>query len=97
MSVTRKSLIINKYTDFQEILKKNDFEEELMLLPSLGEIDVSDLCYYLTLTFMGVNEEEQFKEKIIVLSELNDIKLTEKKLDLLTSLLSQFMIWLRAL
>ena len=97
MSITRKSLIQNKYTEFQEILKHNNFDEELLLLPSLEDIDVADLTYFLTFTFIGITEEVQFRGKIKELACMNCMNLSEQKLDILAPLLEEFMCWMRNL
>ncbi len=97
MSITRKSLIQNKYTEFQEILKLNNFDEELSLFPSLEDIDVADLTYFLTFTFIGITEEIQFRGKIKELAGMNCMNLSEQKLDILTPLLSEFLRWMRNL
>ncbi len=97
MSITRKSLIQNKYTEFQDILKLNNFNEELSLFPSLDDIDVADLIYLLTFTFIGITEETQFRVKIKELAGMNCVNLTEEKLDFLTPLLFEFLCWMRAL
>ena len=97
MAITRKSLITEKYSDFYEFLKANNFNEELSMFPDLDDIDVADLTYLLTFTFLGISDEEAFNIKIKELGQLNGIKLTEDKLNLITPLFFEFMIWLRAL
>ena len=100
MSITRKSLIKNKYTEFQEILKNNNFDEELALFPSLDDIDVADLTfltYFLTFTFIGITEEIQFRGKIKELAGMNCLNLSEQKLDILAPMLKEFINWMRAL
>jgi hypothetical protein len=97
MSITRKSLIKNKYTEFQEILKNNNFDEELALFPSLDDIDVADLTYFLTFTFIGITEEIQFRGKIKELAGMNCLNLSEQKLDILAPMLENFVNWMRNL
>ena len=94
---TRKMLITKQYTEFNDILKENNFTDELTLFPDLNDIDVADLTYYLTLTFMGITKEEQFKSKVKELAEISEVILTEEKLDILSTLVYNFIIWLRTL
>lgn len=97
MSITRKMLIQNKYIEFYELLKSHEFEEELSLFPSLDDIDIADLTYLLTFSFLGINDEDSFHSKIIELAELNGVDLSLEKLHFVTPLFMEFMIWLRAL
>ena len=94
---TRKIMIKNKYIEFNDILIKNEFTDEMQLFPSLEDLDIADLTYLLTMTFMGITQEEQFKDKIQEMAKLNDVTLTDTKLDILTPMLTEFMIWMRSL
>ena len=94
---TRKIMIKNKYIEFNDILIKNEFTDEMALFPSLEDLDITDLTYLLTLTFMGITKEEQFKNKVQELAELSDVKLTDDKLNILSTLIYNFMNWMRAL
>ena len=55
---TRKELIIKKYTELESIIKTH---VDVSLFPSLEDYDTADLVYYITLIFMGIQTEEQFK------------------------------------
>ena len=94
---TRKMLIKNKYNEFHSFLKENDFNNELTLFPSLDEIDIADLTYLLTMTFLGITTDDDFKRKISELAEISDVKLTDDKLNILTGLMTKFMLWMREL
>ena len=97
MSISRKSLIQNKYTEFYELLKSNNFNEELCLFPDLDSVDITDLTYLLTMIFLGINDEDSFHSKIIELAEINGVELSLEKLKFVTPLFMKFMIWLRSL
>ena len=75
----------------------NACHNELTLFPSLDEIDIADLTYLLTMTFLGITTEDEFKRKIRELAEISDVILTDDKLDILTTIMTEFMIWLRTL
>ena len=55
---TRKELIIKKYTELESIIKTH---VDVSLFLSLEDYDTADLVYYITLIFMGIQTEEQFK------------------------------------
>ncbi len=97
MSITKRDLIKNKYTKFYDFLIENHFEKELTLFPDLNEIDVADLTYFLTLTFIGISEQEDFRNKINVLAELNGVKLSEEQLKILIPPFQEFMVWMRSI
>ena len=95
MSISRKILIQTKYTEFYQVLKNNNFNAELCLFPNLDDIDITDLTYLLTMVFLGINDEDSFHSKIIEISEINGVELTLEKLNFVTPLFMNFMIWLR--
>ena len=97
MSITRKMLIQNKYAEFYDLLKSNQFEDELCLFPDLDDIDITDLTYLLTMTFLGIHDEEVMKSKIIELAEMNGVKLTIEKLNFVTPLFMEFLVFMRGL
>ena len=97
MSITRKMLIENKYAEFYDLLKANEFEDELCLFPDLADIDITDLTYLLTMMFLGINDEELMKSKIIELAEMNGVKLTIEKLNFVTPLFMEFLVFMRGL
>ena len=58
---TRASLITEKYEILTTELK-TFFDAELF--PSLDSIDVADLVYFITMNFIGIENPEDFHEKI---------------------------------
>ena len=94
---TRKMLIQNKSTEFYALLKSNQFEDELCVFPDLQDIDITDLTYLLTMMFLGINDEELMKSKIIELAEMNGVKLTTEKLNFVTPLFMEFLVFMRGL
>ena len=73
---TRKELIIKKYAILEQELKQHINGN---LFPSLHEIDMSDFVYFVTLTFVGVDSEEQFQVKIKELAESNGVALSHHR------------------
>ena len=93
---TRRALIIKKYTALETELKQY-FSAELF--PSLeeGTAEVSDLVFLLTMTFVGVNDDDQYKEKIASLVTSNKIIITDDVFDIVCPLIAEFVKWLKAL
>ena len=58
---TRAALITERYTALEAALKPFFAAE---LFPSLADIDLADLVYFVTMTFLGVDSDEQYCDKI---------------------------------
>ena len=91
---TRKELIIKKYAIFELELKQHI---DGNLFPSLHEIDLGDFVYFVTLTFVGVDSEEQFQVKIKELAESNGVALSEEVFVKVVPLVMEFITWLKVL
>ena len=94
MSVTRKDLIIEKFTLLEKELKPL-FKGTIF--PSLEEIDLADLVYYITITFLGIDSESQYNEKIQDLMKSNKFEVTEKVLGEISPKIIEFVSWLKQL
>ena len=94
MTITRKALIIQKYAILEEQLKQHI---DGNLFPSLHEIDMSDFVYFVTLTFVGVDSEDQFQVKIKELAESNGVALSEEVFVKVVPLVMEFITWLKVL
>ena len=96
-NIIRRSSIKNSKT-LQGLLDtvKTDFKPDKST-KILDEIDIADLSYLLTMTFIGLNTQEQFKEKIQEMAKLNDVKLSDDKLVILTTKMIEFMRFLRSM
>lgn len=88
---TRKQLIIQKYTELQQQLKP--YLKDISILPSLEDIDISDLVFYFTLTFQTNN----YKETIRDLLQINSIKLHETDFNSVYDIIMPFVIWFKEL
>ena len=94
MSLTRKELIIEKFLVLEKELKPL-FKGTIF--PSLEEIDLADLVYFTTITFLGIDSEPQYNEKIKELMESNGYKTTEKVLGEISPKIIDFVSWLKVL
>ena len=53
--------------------------------------------YFVTLTFVGVDSEEQFQMKIKELAESNGVALSEEVFEKVVPLVMEFITWLKVL
>ena len=91
---TRMQLIVKKYTELEQELKKHI---DGTILPSLDDIDVADFVYYATITFLGVDTEAKYNAKIKELIESNGIKVTDDVFVKVSPLVIEFITWLKQL
>lgn len=94
MTTTRASLITEKYGILTNELK-NYFDAELF--PSLDSIDIADLVFFITMNFIGIEQHEDFHEKIIDLITCNGFKITDEQMVKVVPLIRDFVLWLRVL
>ena len=91
---TRKELIVEKYLLLEAELKKYVTDD---IFPSLDCIDVADLVYYITLIFLGVTTDEQYRIKIRELLITNGIKISDTHIGIIIPLIQSFVEWMKAL
>ena len=91
---TRKALIIGKYVELEAKLK-NHFDSTLF--PSLEDIDLADLVYYITMIFLGVITDLHFNSKIQELLDTNGVKVSNEVFQIISPLIIDFVKWLRVL
>ena len=93
MSTTRKFLIIKRFIELETQLKTH---KDANLFPSLEDYSTADMIYYITLVFMGVKREEQYKEKIQDLASFQKVVLNDETIEMIIPLVKDFVEWLRA-
>ena len=91
---TRKEMIVDKYLLLETELKKYVTDD---VFPSLDTIDVADLVYYITLIFLGVTTDEQYRIKIRELLTTNDIKISDANIGIIVPLIQDFVKWMKEL
>ena len=91
---TRKELIVEKYLLLETELKKYVTDD---IFPSLDCIDVADLVYYITLIFLGVTTDEQYRIKIRELLTTNNIKISDTNIGIIVPLIRDFVKWMKEL
>ena len=92
-STTRKFLIIKRFIELETVLKTHI---DANLFPSLEDYSTADMIYYITLVFMGVQKEEQYKEKIKDLACFQKVVLNDETIEVIIPLVKNFVEWLRA-
>ena len=91
---TRKELIVDKYLLLGTELKKYVTDD---IFPSLDCIDVADFVYYITLIFLGVTTDEQYKIKIRELLTTNNIRISDTNIGIIVPLIRDFVKWMKEL
>ena len=91
---TRKELIVNKIVALEKTL---EIYVDKRLFPSLDEIDVADLVFYITFTFVGLNDSISMGEKVKELIVANNVTITDENLVKVVPLVIDFIMWLRVL
>ena len=91
---TRKQLIVNKIIALEKAIETY---VDKSLFPSLDEIDVCDLVFYITFTFVGLNDTVSMGEKIKELIVANNVTITDDNLVKVLPLVAEFIMWLRVL
>ena len=90
---TRRELIVQRYTTLEAELKQY---VDVALFPSLDDIDLADVVFLITTTFVGVTTEDQYMEKIRDLVASNGIEMTEATLGTIAPLITDFVVFLKA-
>ena len=91
---TRKELIVNKIVALEKTL---EIYVDKKLFPSLDEIDVADLVFYITFTFVGLNDTISMGEKVKELIVANNVTITDENQKKVVPLVIDFIMWLRVL
>ena len=92
--VTRKHLIVQRYTVLEKELKKHIVED---IFPSLDDIDIADLVYFITMLFLGITTEAQYEVKIREIIDANDIVVSKAVFELILPQIMDFVEWMKVL
>ena len=92
-TTTRKSLIIKRFIELESNLKTHI---DANLFPSLEDYSTADMIYYITLVFMGVQTDDQYREKVKDLACFQNVVLKDETVDIILPLIKEFIEWLRA-
>ena len=91
---TRKTLIVERYGALEVELKKHLSAE---LFPSLDSVDIADLVYLITISFLGVDSDEQYSVKIRELIDANGVVVDEPTFAIVAPLIQAFVAWMKLL
>jgi hypothetical protein len=67
------------------------------IFPSLDEIDVTDMVFFMTMSFVGVESKEAYHSKIKELIEGSGVRITEDVFEKIAPLIIEFIAWLKVL
>ena len=85
-------LLNEKFLTLQTELKKYI---DVSLFPT--DISTEDVCFYISNLFLGINTDEEYKNKIIELIELNGVNIDKKNVDVVITLVCNFVRWFKTL
>ena len=85
---TRGALITEKYSTLHIELKKYIQQD---ILPSLEDIDIVDLVFFISLTFG--QKKDDYHENLDNLVSIHGVKLEKEHYDLLYEKIKQFLDW----
>ena len=91
---TRRELITEKYNVLGEKMKKYTDEQ---IFPSLEDIDVADLVYFISMTFLGAQDDEGCRERLNDIIETHNIKLTVEAFNGVYPCVKDFLDWLKSI
>lgn len=85
---TRAALIAEKYIILHTELKKYIHQD---ILPSLEDIDVVDLVFFISLTFQG--KKDDYHANLDNLIDIHGVKLEKEHYNLLYAKIKEFLDW----
>lgn len=90
---TRRQLITEKYNALEQKLKLYTDET---IFPSLDDIDVGDLVYFISMTFLGVQDDAGCRERLNDIITTHNIKLKRETFEKLYPCVKDFLDWLKS-
>lgn len=94
MTTTRRELITEKYNALGEKMKIYTDEQ---IFPSLEDIDVADLVYFISITFLGVQDDAGCRERLKDIIETHRIVLTREAFNGVYPCVKDFLDWLKSI
>jgi hypothetical protein len=91
---TRRELITTKYNLLGEKMRKYTDEQ---IFPSLEDIDVADLVYFISITFLGAQDDKGCRERLNDIIAAHDIKLTKEAFNGVYPCVKDFLDWLKSI
>lgn len=90
---TRRILITDKYSALTSSIREYTQDP---ILPSLEDIDVADLIYFITFTFLGV-DDIGCRTKLREIVELHQIQVTNQQFEAIFPLVNDFLEWMKTI
>jgi hypothetical protein len=92
-NTTRKELITIKYNELQKELKQFIAVD---IFPSLDDIDVADLIFYLALTFPG-GPNDDYRTQLKNILSCHNLEYSEEDFNKIYSIVNHYIIWFKTL
>lgn len=90
---TRRELITAKYLTLTTSIREYTHEP---IFPSLDDIDVADLIYFITFTFLGV-DDLGCRNKLREIVELHQIQVSTQQFDAIFPIVKEFLEWMKTI
>ena len=91
---SRKDLILHNYMTLEKELQKYIAKD---IFPNLEDNDITDVVYFITMSFIGVDTYDQYdcciKQHLIN----NNVKLQKDDCEIVVDLIREFIIWLKTI
>ena len=91
---SRKDLILHNYMILEKALQKYISKE---IFPNLEDNDIIDVVYYITMSFLGIDNENQYNDCIKQHLINNNVKLNDYDCKIVVDLIREFIIWLKTI
>ena len=91
---SRKDLILHNYTTLEKALQNYISKD---IFPNLEDNDITDIVYFITMSFLGVDTHDQYNDCIKQHLINNNVKLQKDDCEIVVDLIREFIIWLKTI
>ena len=91
---SRKELILHNYTILEKALQNYISKD---IFPNLEDNDITDIVYFITMSFLGVDTHDQYNDCIKQHLINNNVKLQKDDCEIVVDLIREFIIWLKTI
>ena len=91
---SRKDLILHNYIILEKALQKYISKD---IFPNLEDNDITDVVYFITISFLEIENENQYNDCIEQHLINNNVKLNEDDCKIVVDLIREFIIWLKTI
>ena len=91
---SRKYLILHNYISLEKELQNYITKD---IFPNLADHDITDIIYFITISFLGIDTDDQYDSCIKQHLINNNVKLNEDNCKIVVNLIREFIIWLKTI